>query len=90
MRYWSPKLLSLQPGVWIQFDGSRRIGVIRAVTIGTPPRPMLRAETWHPVAAERQLIGYFPDGERRLAALVLWEEYQAAIAAQKIGGTRGT
>lgn len=83
MRYWQPKLRSVTPGEWIQFDGSRRIAIIREVTIGIPPKPLLRAETWTSDPEARDLIGYFPPDSVRLAAETVWKEYQAAIAAPK-------
>ena len=82
MRYWQPKLRTVQRGEWLQFDGSRRIAVIRVVQRSTPPRSLLRAETWAPDAAARAFIGYFPATELRLAAECVWDEYQAAMAAQ--------
>ncbi|RXZ51901.1 hypothetical protein [Agromyces binzhouensis] len=87
MRYWQPKLRTVQRGEWLQFDGSRRIAVIRMVQRSTPPRSLLRAETWAPDAAARVFIGYFPADELRLAAECVWDEYQAAIAAQHQEGT---
>ena len=68
MRYWQPKLRSVTRGEWIQFDGSRRIAIIREVEAGTPSKPLLRAETWEADEAARDLIGYFPIDEIRLAA----------------------
>lgn len=83
MRYWQPKLRSIQRGEWLQFDGSRRIAVIRQVELSNPPRLLLRAETWAPDASAREFIGYFPTDELRLAAECVWGEYQAAIAAPR-------
>lgn len=85
MRYWSPRLRSVTPGEWSQFDGSRRIAIIREVEIGTPAKALLRAETWAEDAAARDFIGYFPVDSLRLAAETVWEVYQAAIAARKSG-----
>jgi hypothetical protein len=82
LRYWQPTLRSVQRGEWFQFDGSRRIAVIRVVQRSTPPRSLLRAESWAPDAGARVFIGYFPADELRLAAECVWDGYQAAIAAQ--------
>lgn len=85
MRYWQPKLRSITRGEWLQFDGSRRIAIIREVEIGTPPKPLLRAETWAEDATARDFIGYFPADALRFVAETVWEVYQAAIAAPKSG-----
>ncbi|GAA1942373.1 hypothetical protein [Agromyces allii] len=81
MRYWQPKLRSVERGTWLQFDGSRRIAIIERVEKSHPPRQLLRAQTWAQDAAQRELIGYFPVDELRLAAECVWDEYQAATAA---------
>jgi|GEM_PF-870199 len=80
MRYWQPKLRLIGPGSWLQFDGSRRIAIIRTVDVGYPPRPLLRAHTWAPDDAARDFIGYFPTDELRLCAELVWSLYQDAIA----------
>ena len=85
VRYWQPKLRSVTRGEWIQFDGSRRIAIIREISAGNPPKPLLRAETWAPDDVARDFIGYFPADELRLAAETIWKEYQAALAAVKSG-----
>lgn len=85
MRYWSPKLRSVRPGEWLQFDGSRRIAIIREVEVGTPAKALLRAETWAEDVTARDFIGYFLADSLRLAGETVWEVYQAAIAAQKSG-----
>jgi len=77
VRYWQPKLRTVQRGVWLQFDDSRRIAVIRVVELSNPPRRLLRAETWAADPGDRELIGYFPVDELRLAAETVWSEYQA-------------
>ena len=56
--------------------------MIRVVQRSTPPRSLLRAETWAPDAGARVFIGYFPADELRLAAECVWDEYQAAVAVQ--------
>lgn len=70
------------PGTWVQFDGSRRIAVIRTVTAGYPPRPLLRAETWAADENARAFVGYFPADELRLCAEVVWTLYQEATSAK--------
>ncbi|MFF2389351.1 hypothetical protein [Agromyces sp. NPDC058104] len=85
MRYWSPNLRSVTRGEWLQFDGERRIAVIREVNVGTPPQQLLRADTWVPAEAGRDFLGYFPGEALRLAAEMVWEVYQAALAATKRG-----
>lgn len=82
MRYWQPKLRVTGPGTWLQFEGSRRIAIIRAVTAGYPSRPLLRADTWSADEAARAFIGYFPADELRLCAEVVWTLYQEATSAQ--------
>ena len=64
---------------------NERIAVIREVTIGHPPKPLLRAETWSSDPSARDFIGYIPPDSLRLAAETVWKEYQAAIAAPKSG-----
>ncbi|GAA1061401.1 hypothetical protein [Agromyces bracchium] len=81
MRYWQPKLRGVRPGTWLQFDGSRRIAVIRTVNAGYPPRPLLRADTWAADDATRDFIGYFPIDELRLCAEMVWSLYQEATTA---------
>ncbi|WP_350347276.1 hypothetical protein ABIQ69_11605 [Agromyces sp. G08B096] len=68
--------------MWIQFDGSRKIAVIRVVQMSSPPRPLLRAETWAPDPSDRDLIGFFPADELRLAAETVWGEYSATVQEQ--------
>ncbi|MFF2493265.1 hypothetical protein [Agromyces sp. NPDC058064] len=70
----------------MQFDGERRIAIIREVDAGTPPRQLLRADTWAPAEADRDFLGYFPVDALRLAAEMVWEVYQAALAVRKRGG----
>ncbi|MFE6965672.1 hypothetical protein ACFVAJ_11175 [Agromyces sp. NPDC057679] len=89
MRYWSPNLRSVTRGEWVQFDGERRIAIIREISAGTPPQPLLRDDTWAPVEADRDFLGYFPIDALRLAAEMVWEVYQAALAARKRGACRG-
>ena len=80
MRYWQPKLRVVGPGTWLQFDGSRRIAIIRTVTAGYPPRPLLRADTWSADDDARAFLGYFPADELRLCAEMVWSLYQGAIS----------
>ncbi|WP_438854874.1 hypothetical protein [Agromyces sp. M3QZ16-3] len=80
MRYWQPKLRVIRPGTWLQFDGSQRIAVIRTVSAGYPPRPLLRADTWAADDVARDFIGYFPIDELRLCAEMVWSLYQEAIS----------
>jgi hypothetical protein len=80
MRYWQPKLRVVRPGTWLQFDGSRRIAVIRTFNAGYPPRPLLRADTWAEDDVARDFIGYFPADELRLCAEMVWSLYQGAIS----------
>ncbi|QEO13109.1 hypothetical protein FLP10_00765 [Agromyces intestinalis] len=82
MRYWQPKLRVVGPGTWLQFDASRRIAIIRTVTAGYPPRPLLRADTWSADDDARAFLGYFPADEIRLCAEVVWALYQEATSAQ--------
>lgn len=89
MRYWQPKLRSVERGTWLQFDGSRRIAIIQQVEKSNPPRLLLRAATWALDADLRELIGYFPVDELRLAAECVWEEYQAAIADERAATDAG-
>lgn len=72
----------------MQFDGERRIAIIREIAAGTPPQPLLRADTWAPTETDRDFLGYFPADALRLAAEMVWEVYQAALAARKRGGCR--
>lgn len=74
MRYWSPKLRPVRPGEWIQFDGSRRIAVITEIELSSPSRKLLRAVTWAEDPLARDLIGFFPAGELRLAAEIVWRQ----------------
>lgn len=83
MRYWHPKLRTVQCGEWLQFDRSRPIAVIRVVERSSPPRLLLRAETWAPDVAARAFMGYFPVNELRLGAECVWNEYQAAAATHQ-------
>lgn len=83
VRYWQPKLRSVTRGEWLQFDGSRRIAIIRQVEAGHPPKPLLRADTWAPDPAARDLIGYFPGDELRLCAETVWGEYFAATEGKE-------
>lgn len=82
VRYWQPKLRAVAPGTWLQFDGSRRIAVIRVVSAGHPPKPLLRADTWAADEGARDLLGYFPPDELRICAEVVWSLFQDAIANQ--------
>lgn len=43
---------------------------------------MLRADTWAQEENARNLIGYFPPDELRLAAETVWDEYQAALISE--------
>ena len=90
MRYWQPKLRAVGPGSWLQFDGSRRIAIIRTVIAGYPPRPLLRAETWSAVDDARAFLGYFPADELRLCAEVIWTLYQEATSVQVKDATVNT
>ncbi|GAA1769707.1 hypothetical protein [Agromyces humatus] len=83
MRYWQPKLRSIRAGEWLLFDDSRRIAVIREVHVSSPPRPLLRAETWAPDEDARVFLGYFPVDALRLAAETVWWEYRAAAELPK-------
>jgi hypothetical protein len=83
MRYWQPKVRAIAPGTWLQFEGSRRIAIIRTITAGYPPRPLLRADTWAADDAGRDFIGYFPTDELRLCTEMVWSLYQEATSARK-------
>lgn len=82
MRYWQPKLRPAAQGTWLQFDGTRRIAIIRVVTAGHPQRLLLRADTWAADEAARDLLGFFPPDALRLCAEVIWGLYQDATARQ--------
>lgn len=81
MRYWQPKIRSVRPGEWIQFDGSRRIARIRLVEVSSPPKQLLRAEVWAGDGKPGEFLGYFPVDELRLAAECIWMQYRDATAA---------
>ena len=51
--------------------------------VSSPPRPLLRAETWAADELARNFLAYFPADALRLAAETVLELYQAATAAPK-------
>lgn len=64
---------AITPGEWYMFDKTKRIAIIRYVTISG--RRLLRSVTFDNDPAQRILIGYFPDDALRLAADCTWSEY---------------
>lgn len=49
-----------EAGVWLMFDKSKRIAIIRIVEVRG--RRLLRSVTFDPDPSQRILIGYFPEG----------------------------
>ncbi len=76
VQVWSPMSQlqrSPEPGVWLVFDRSRRIAIVRVVEV--QGRKLLRSVTFHDDPAQRQLIGYFPEDGMKLAVECTWAEY---------------
>ncbi|ANG86086.1 hypothetical protein A8L33_12485 [Microbacterium aurantiacum] len=80
VQHWTP-LSQLErtpePGVWLMFDKSRRIAIVRVVTVRG--RRLLRSVTYDQDPEKRVLIGYFPEDALRLAAECTWSEYVRAV-----------
>lgn len=75
-QHWSPmSQLQATPetGVWLMFDKSKRIAIIRIVEVRG--RRLLRSVTFDPDPAQRILIGYFPEDAMLLACECTWAEY---------------
>lgn len=67
---------SPEPGVWLMFDKSKRIAILRYVEVRG--EQLLRVVTYDSDPSQRVLIGYFPPKSLRLAAEVTWREYVRA------------
>ena len=72
---------SPESGVWLVFDGSRRIAIIRLVDIRG--QRLLRSVTYDDDPERRSLIGYFPANAMRLAAECTWTEYVKAVGPSR-------